>query len=112
MVIWSRPKTVFVGRSRLEASVSRGVASFNAGASHTSDVMDRLAIEINTVTTAYLEAKYRDRIYRSQKSEEQVRKQGRKKDSDFSKLKQARQIMSEGSSYEALINIVYMSQLL
>ena len=89
----SLSKTVFVGSSRLEASVARGVASFNAGASHTSDVMNRLAIEVNTVTTAYLEAKDRDRISRSQKSEEQVKKQGREKNGDLSKLKQARQIM-------------------
>ena len=85
----------------MEASVARGGASFNAGASHTSDVMNLLAIEVNNVTTAYLEAKDRDRISRSQKSEEQVKKQGRKKDGGLSKLKQARQIMSEGSSYEA-----------
>ena len=94
-------KIVFVGRSRLEASVAPGVASFNAEASHPSDVMNRLAIEVNTVTTAYLEARDRDRISRSQKSVEQIKKQGRKKDGDLSKLKQARQIMSEGSSYEA-----------
>ena len=85
----------------MEASIARGVASFNAGASHTSDVMNRLAIEVNTVTTAYLEAKDRDRISWSQKSKEQVNKQGRKKGGDLSKLKPARQIMSEGSSYEA-----------
>ena len=59
--------------------------------------MNRLAIEVKTVTTAYLEAKDRDRISRSHKS----KKQGLKKDGDLSKLKQARQIMSEGSSYEA-----------
>ena len=86
----------------MEVSVTRGVAFFNAGVSHTSDVMNWLAIEVNTVTTAYLEAKDRDRISRSQKSEEQVNKQGHKKNGgDLSKLKQARQIMSEGSCYEA-----------
>ena len=47
--------------------------------------MNRLAIEVNTVTTAYMEAKGRDRISRSQKSEEQVKKQARKKDGDLSK---------------------------
>ena len=97
----SLPKTVFVERSHLKASDARGVASFNAGASHISDVMNRLAIEVNTVTTAYLEAKDRDRMSRSQESEEQVKKQGRKKDGGLSKLKQAHQTMSEGSNYEA-----------
>ena len=108
------PKNVFVGRSRLKASIARGVASFNARASQTSDVMNRLTIEVDTVTTVYLEAK--DRICKSQKSEEHVQKQIR----NLTKLKQARQIMSEESIYEAggycilkaLINIVYMFQLL
>ena len=41
--------------SLVKAVVAHGVASFNAGASHTSDVM-------NTVTTAYLDARQRQNI--------------------------------------------------
>ena len=75
--------------------------TFNAGSSHTSDVINRLAIEINTVTTAYLESKDRYIITRSHKYEEQVQIQGCTKDGDLTKLKQARRIMSKGSSYDA-----------
>ena len=38
-------KQYFAGRPFMETVVAHGVASFNAVASHTSDVMNRLAIE-------------------------------------------------------------------
>ena len=67
-VIWSHcPKTVFVGRSHLDASTARGVASYPG--------------------------------HRNLRNK--LRNRAGKKDGDLSKLKQARQIMSEGLSYEA-----------
>ena len=56
--------------SLVKAVVAHGVASFNAGASHTSDVMNRLAIE------------HCDHCLprcKTQTSEEHVKKQGRRK---------------------------------
>ena len=46
MVLYSyvARKQYFAGRPLMEAVVARGDASFNAGASHTSDVMNRQAI--------------------------------------------------------------------
>ena len=72
------------------------VESLNSGAIHTSDAMNLLAVEVNNVTTAYLEAKDTDKISRLPKSEKQSQKRVHMKNGDFANLKQAWKMMHEG----------------
>ena len=55
MILSRCTKTVFVGQRKLKSAIARAVGSFNAGASHLTEVMGLLAIEANEVTQAYIE---------------------------------------------------------
>ena len=50
-VIWARcPKTVFVGKNRVEAAASMAISTFNEGASAILTVMERLWLQTTVVT--------------------------------------------------------------
>ena len=55
-VVWSRcPKIVFVGHHKLHGAVASAVSASNTEACQLTDLMRRMATEINEVTLAYVE---------------------------------------------------------
>ena len=66
-VICSRcSKTVFVSHRKLQGAVARAVASFNAGASHLTEVMEFLAIEVNELNLAFVDECDRQRVAKAE----------------------------------------------
>ena len=62
-VIWARcPKTVFVGKSRVEAAASMAISTFNEGASAMLTVMERLWLQSTIVTVDAMRETDRFRI--------------------------------------------------
>ena len=62
-VIWSRcSKTMFVGKHKLHGAAASAVCSFNEGAIHLTQVMDKMAIEYNEVINCYIEELDRRRV--------------------------------------------------
>ncbi|XP_058643478.1 uncharacterized protein LOC131547150 [Onychostoma macrolepis] len=65
-VIWSRcPKTVFVGKNRMEAAASMAISTFNEGASAILSVMDRLWLETTEVTVSAIKSADKLRIVKA-----------------------------------------------
>ena len=95
-VIWSRcSKTVFVSHRKLQGAVARAVACFNAGASHLTEVMELLAIEVNELNLAFVDEC--DRQLASMTSA----KKDRKRRGEERKRKRAYNEEQEGPSYVA-----------
>ena len=99
-VVWSRcPKTVFVGRHKLHGAVASAVSAFNTGASQLTDLMRRMAIEINKVTLAYAEEKDRVRMQRASKGAHEEEKERRLAKQARRKEERAADTLVEGPTY-------------
>ncbi len=100
-VIWSRcSKTVFVGHRRLRCAVARAVGSFNAGASHLTEVMELLAVETNELTQAFTEKVDVLRIAKAERANKSCVKSRRKGRADARKLQRAVNEDTEGPTYQ------------
>ena len=85
--IWSGcPKTIFVGLERIQTGVASGVSKFNSGALQLTDVMNKMSIEVTSITTSFLETKDRARIMKAEKDAQQSFKAKRKKRDKTQKL--------------------------
>ena len=101
-VVWSRcPKTVFVGKNRLDGAVARGVSVFNSGASQLSTLMESLAVEVNEITAAFINAEDSERTRKARYSGTEKRKLERRVGAEGDKLKRAKLQKDEGTSYSA-----------
>ena len=101
-VNWSRcSKTVFVGHRRLSGAVAMAVGAFNAGASHTSAVMELLAIEQSEITQAYFDRRDSVRCSHADRALGHGAKARRKQKGDRRKLARANAEREEGTSYMA-----------
>ena len=101
-VVWSRcPKTVFVGRQKLHGAPASAVSCFNTGASQLTDMMERMAVEVNEVTMAWVEERDRQRIVRASIRSEGQAKERRKERQEERKLERADQLQTEGQTYAA-----------
>ena len=101
-VIWSRcSKTVFVGHRKLSGAVAMAIGAFNAGASHTSAVMELLAIEQSEITQAYFDRRDRVRCSHADRALGHGAKARRKQKGDRRKLARANAEREEGTSYMA-----------
>ena len=58
--------TVFVSHRKLQGAVARAVGSFNAGASHLTEVMELLAIEVNELNLAFVDECDRQRLVKAE----------------------------------------------
>ena len=98
--IWSGcPKTIFVGLERIQAGVASGVSKFNSGALQLTDVMNKMSIEVTSITTSFLETKDRARIMKAGKDAQQSFKAKRKKQAIAAKVVQAKLTHRESPSY-------------
>ena len=98
--IWSGcPKTIFVGLERIQAGVASGVSKFNSGALQLTDVMNKMSIEVTSITTSFLETKDRARIMKAEKAAQHSFKAKRKKRDMAAKVVQAKLTHREGPSY-------------
>ena len=99
-VIWARcPKTVFVGKNRVEAAASMAISSFNEGASAMLNVMANLWLEstlirVNTINQADLL-----RVAKANAIQSTSAKRKRKLVTTAKKVKRHQQEMSEGTTY-------------
>ena len=101
-VIWSRcPKTVFVGKRKLEAAASMAISTFNEGASCMLNVMEKLWLQSTNVTVSAMRETDRVRIKNAQAVITATAKHRRKKLSTAKKVTRHQQEMSEGPSYGA-----------
>ena len=99
-VIWSRcPKTIFVGRHKLQGAAASAVAVFNGGASQLTQIMKEMAIEVNEVTYAYAEEKDRLCMQRASARMSASSKIGRKDKQSEKKLERVQQVTEEGTTY-------------
>ena len=99
-VIWSRcPKTVFVGRHKLQGAAASAIARYNAGASMLTDMMRHMAIEVNEVTLAYAAERDRQRIYRVEQSATEQNKHRRLALQQDRKEERAAHAAEEGATY-------------
>lgn len=101
-VIWSRcPKTVFVGKSRVEAAASMAIATFNEGASAMLAVMERLWLETTVVTINAVGDEDDKRITRADAVVTAGAKHKRKSSDTGKKIKRHQQQAKEGPTYGA-----------
>ena len=99
-VIWSRcSKMVFVGHRKLTGAVAMAVGAFNAGASHTSAVMELLAIEQSEITQAYFDHRDSVRCSNADRVLGHDAKARRRQKGDRRKLARANSEHGEGTSY-------------
>ena len=100
LVIWSKcPKTVFVGKWRVEGAVASAVSSFNIGATQLTQVMDRLGAEPSVVSSSILESMDTSRIVGAKHQMREAFKDQRKIQSGQAKHRQAQQEREEGPAY-------------
>ena len=100
-VIWARcPKTVFVGKSRVEAAASMAISTFNEGASAMLNVMERLWLQSTVVTVNAMRETDRFRISKAEVYTTSM-KHRRKCLSTAKKVKRHQQERDEGPTYEA-----------
>ena len=105
-VIWSRcPKTVFVGKGRVEAAASMAISTFNEGASAMLAVMERLWLGSTYVTVNAMRKTDRDRVAKAQAFTKITAKHRRKKLGTAKKVARHQQEMSEGPTYGAGMDV-------
>ena len=101
-VIWARcPKTVFVGRNRVEAAVSMAISSFNEGASAILNVMANLWLESTTITLNTIREADMLRVTKANAILSPQTKGKRKHESNERKVKRHQQEQEEGATYGA-----------
>ena len=104
-VIWARcPKTVFVGKSRVEAAVSMAISILNednGGASAILTVMERLWLQTTVVTVEVMRETDMLRMSKAEAITSATVKRRRKSLSTDRKLKRHQQEMDEGPTYGA-----------
>ena len=99
-VIWSKcPKTVFVGKRRVEGAVASAVSSFNIGATQLTQVMERLGAEPSVVSNSILESMDTSRIVGAKHQMREAFKDQRKIQSGQAKHRQVQQERGEGPTY-------------
>ena len=90
---------VFVGRHKLQGAAASAIAAYNTGASQLTDLMKRMAVEVNEVTLAYVAERDRQLIYHIERSATKVRKRCRIDLQRECKEKCAAETLVEGASY-------------
>ena len=101
-VIWARcPKTVFVGKSRVEAAASMAISTFNEGASAMLAVMEKLRLQSTAVTVSAMREHYLLRISKAEAVTSASLKYRSKSLSTAKKVKRHQQEMQEGPTYGA-----------
>ena len=101
-VIWSRcPKTVFVGKGRVQAAAGMAVATFNEGATALSAVMDKLWLESSVVSLQVIQWEDEQRIARADTASSESQRRKRKSIDTLKKVKQHQQQLKEGITYGA-----------
>jgi hypothetical protein len=101
-VIWARcPKTVFVGRSRVEAAASMAISTFNEGASAMLAVMEKLWLESTVVTITTIKETDMLRIAKADTIQSESVKRRRKTLSTAKKVVRHQQERGEGPTYGA-----------
>ncbi|CAM4622574.1 unnamed protein product [Leuciscus chuanchicus] len=101
-VIWARcPKTVFVGKSKVEAAASMAISTFNEGASAMLAIMDKLWLESTVITVTTIRESDMLRITKAESIQSESVKRCRKTLSTAKKLKMHQQERGEGSTYGA-----------
>ena len=93
--------TVFVSRRKIQGAVARAFDSFNAGASHLTEVMELLAIEVNELNLAFVDECDRQRLVKAELANSSARKKERKSRGEERKRKRAHDEDQEGPSYVA-----------
>ena len=80
-VVWSRcPKTIFIGKDKLEAAVCCALAVFNKGARQTTDMMREMGIEVSEMALEYSSRRDSRRIRNTiVKNEPEVKRQRKAK---------------------------------
>lgn len=105
-VLWARcPKTVFVGKHRVEAAASMAISSFNEGASAMLKVMENLWLESTLITVNAIEQADLLRVSKANAVQSACAKRKRKVLSTAKKVKRHQQEMSEGPTYGAGMDI-------
>ncbi|KAL2085777.1 hypothetical protein ACEWY4_019097 [Coilia grayii] len=101
-VIWARcPKTVFVGKSRVEAAASMAISTLNEGASAMLAVMEKLWLQSTLVTVNAMKDIDVIRIAKANCVQSASAKRRRKSASTAKKVKRHQQEMEEGPTYGA-----------
>ena len=78
-VVWSRcPKTVFIGKDKLEAAVCCALAVFNKGARQTTDIMREMGIKVSEMALEYTSRRDSRRVRNSIAKSEPEAKRKRK----------------------------------
>ena len=62
----------------MQAGVASGVSKFNSGALQLTDVMNKISIEVTSITTSFPESNDRARIMKAEKASQQYFKAKRK----------------------------------
>ncbi|KAJ8389230.1 hypothetical protein AAFF_G00122500 [Aldrovandia affinis] len=101
-VIWARcPKTVFVGKSRIEAAAGMAVATFNEGAHAMLGVMEKLWLGSTMVTLENMRGVDLLPVTKAEAVTSAVARCRRKHLSTAQKLKRHQQELNEGQLYGA-----------
>ena len=101
-VLWSRcPKTIFVGRHRIQGAAASAVAAFNGGCSQLTHLMDSLAIEYNEVTNASVTETNPRRILQAEQSATEQNKKRRLSKKHDAQQQNATHLAAEGPTYAA-----------
>ncbi|KAK7881448.1 hypothetical protein WMY93_029857 [Mugilogobius chulae] len=101
-VIWSRcPKTVFVGKGRVEAAASMAIATFNEGATAMLSVMEKLWLQTTAITIDTCEEADAVRIAKASRFQSAHIKQRRLTMSNAKKVNRHKQEREEGPTYGA-----------
>lgn len=101
-VIWARcPKTVFVGKSKVEAAASMAFSTFNEGASAMLAVMEKLWLQSTAVTVSAMREHYLLSISKAEAVTSASLKYRRKSLSTAKQVKIHQQEMQEGPTYGA-----------
>ena len=105
-VIWARcPKTVFVGKNRVEAAASMAISSFNEGASAMLNVMANLWLESTLITVNTIKQADLLRVSKANAIQSATVKRKRKLVSTAKKVERHQQELSEGPTYGAGMDI-------
>lgn len=101
-VVWSRcPKTIFVGKQRRHGAVAGAVGAFNAGASHLTQVMLSLNIEVSEVSMALVEAADNLRLSKAMAAGQADNNRARKVHGEQRKRRRVEAEDEEGVTYAA-----------
>ncbi|KAJ8377933.1 hypothetical protein AAFF_G00249960 [Aldrovandia affinis] len=101
-VIWARcQKTVFVGKSRIEAAAGMAIATFNEGACAMLGAMERLWLQSTVITVDAMRDTDLLRISKAEAITSSAVKRRRKSLSTAKKLKRHQQGLGEGLTYGA-----------